>query len=82
MKLNTKAFGLSIGIVWGISVFLLTIWSLVMGYEGKTLEKLSKVYLGFSVSYLGAVIGLIWGFIDGFIGGAVVAWLYNKFSKE
>jgi membrane associated rhomboid family serine protease len=25
---------------------------------------------------------LIWGFIDGFIGGAVLAWLYNKFAKQ
>jgi hypothetical protein len=82
MKLNIKALGLSTGIVWGIGIFLLTLWFLVMGYEGKTLLKLSKVYLGYSVSYLGALVGLIWGFVDGFIGGAVVAWLYNKFSKE
>jgi len=31
---------------------------------------------------IGGRFTLIWGFIDGFIGGAFLAWLYNKFTKE
>ena len=81
MKINTKALAISIGIVWGLAVFLLTVWFLVMGYNGGLLAKLGSVYIGYSVSWLGAFIGLIYGFVDGLIGGALLGYLYNKFAK-
>jgi hypothetical protein len=81
MKINTKALALSIGIIWGLAIFLLTVWFLIMGYSGDLLAKLGSVYLGYSVSWLGAFIGFIYGFIDGLIGGALLGFLYNKFAK-
>jgi hypothetical protein len=81
MKLNTKALALSIGIIWGFAIFLLTVWFLIMGHPGNLLSKLGGVYLGYSVSWLGAFIGLIYGFIDGLICGALLGFLYNKFAK-
>jgi hypothetical protein len=82
MKLNVKALGLAGGIVWGFSIFLLTWWFLLLGHPGNLLGKLGSVYLGYSVTWYGAFVGLIWGFVDGFIGGAILAWLYNKFSNQ
>lgn len=82
MKLNVKALALAVGIVWGLAIFLLTYWLLIFGYEGKTLAKLSNVYFGYSVTWYGAFVGLAWGFVDGLIGGALLAWLYNKFVKD
>lgn len=82
MKLNVKALALAVGIVWGLAIFLVTYWFLVFGYEGNTLAKLSNVYFGYSVTWYGAFVGLIWGFVDGLIGGALLAWLYNKFGKD
>jgi len=81
MKINTKALAISTGIICGLFVFLLTLWFLVMGYNGNLLAKLDGVYLGYSVSWLGAFIGLIYGFVDGLIGGALLGFLYNKFAK-
>ncbi len=81
MKLDKKAFGLACGILWGLSVFLMTLWVLWRG-GGSTLVLLQQFYFGYNISYTGAVIGLIWGFIDGFIGGWVFAWLYNKLIKS
>lgn len=80
MKLNVKALGLSLGILWGVSLLLLTWLFLIIGQPGNTLSKLSAVYVGYSVSWFGGFVGLIWGFVDGFIGGALIAWLYNKFT--
>jgi len=82
MRLNVRSCALSTGILWGVAIFLLTIWFLIFGYEGATLAKLSKVYLGYSVSFGGAIVGLIWGFVDGVIGGGLFAWLYNMFLSE
>ncbi len=79
MQLDKKALALTGGILWGACVLLLTILALVVG-GGDHLILLKKVYLGYSISPAGAVVGLIWGFIDGFIGGWLLAWLYNKFA--
>lgn len=82
MKLNVRALALAAGIVWGLVIFLLTYWFLIFGYEGIMLEQISRVYLGYSVTWYGAFIGLIWGFVDGLIGGALLAWLYNRFTPQ
>ncbi len=79
MKLNIKALALAAGITWGLAIFLITYWFLLRGYEGEMLSRLSNVYLGYSVTWYGGLIGLAYGFVDGLIGGAVLAWLYNKF---
>ena len=81
MKINTKALALSLGILGGFAVFLLTIWFLIMGYSGNLLGKLGSVYLGYSVSWFGAIIGFAYGFFDGLIGGALIGYFYNKFAK-
>jgi len=82
MKFNIKSFGLTCGIIWGLTILISTIWILISGVGGETLGKLSKFYFGYSISWGGAFIGLIWGFVDGLIVGAIFAWLYNKLSAE
>ncbi len=79
MKMNIKALGLSIGIVLGTVVFLMTVIVLIgdygffSGFDGS--------FLGYSLSWIGAFIGLIYGFIVGYILGTYVGFLYNKFAK-
>jgi hypothetical protein len=80
MKLNIKALGLTCGILWGIAVFLVTVWVTITQSGGSTLGLLHKFYFGYSVSWAGAFIGLVWGFIDGLICGLIFAWLYNKLA--
>ncbi|MBP1679597.1 MAG: hypothetical protein H6Q29_1508 [Bacteroidetes bacterium] len=81
MKLRVQAFGLATGIVMGLFVFLLTLVSLWFG-RGETIDALVVPFPGFSRSIGGAIVGLIWGFVDGFIGGALLAWLYNRFADK
>jgi len=79
MKLNIKALALASGILWGLSVCLVTLLSLWHG-GGQHLGLLSLVYVGYSVSYAGSAIGLVYGFVDGLISGALFAWLYNRLT--
>ncbi len=78
MNLRKRALGLSLGAVWGLVVFLATIWATFQG-RGATLKVLNSYYMGFSVSYPGAFIGLIWGFVNGFVVGVLIAWFYDLF---
>jgi hypothetical protein len=80
MKLNIKAFALTCGILWGLGLFFLTWW--LIAFDGAAGEPtlLGKVYLGYTVSPIGSVIGLFYAFFDALIGGAIFAWLYNKMA--
>ena len=82
MKLNVKAFALTCGIIWGVGIFLITWWVII--FSGATGEStfIGSVYLGYSISPLGSIIGLVWAFVDGLIAGAVFAWLYNKIASR
>jgi hypothetical protein len=82
LKLNVRAFALTCGIIWGLSLFLLTWWIILL--EGATGEPtfLGRVYLGFTVSPAGSFIGFVWAFVDGLIGGAIFSWLYNLISTR
>jgi len=77
MRLNPKALALASGILWGLGLFIATIWLLIIGSPGDTISLIGKFYFGYSVSVLGAFVGFFWGFVDGLIGGFIFAWLYN-----
>lgn len=82
MRLDVKAFALTCGILWGVTILVSTLWLLVMGYDGQLISKLDHFYFGYSFSVAGAFIGLVWGFVDGSICGALFAWLYNRLLRE
>ena len=81
MELRKRAFGMALGLVWGLAIMLGTWWLLLRCAPGEIFSKLASFYIGYSYSWGGAVIGFIWGFVYGFIAGVVIAWLYGVFCK-
>ena len=80
-KLDIKSVALALGIMWSLGIAGISIVALMSEvYLHNIVEFLSSIYLGYSLSISGILIGMIWGFIDAAIGGLVFAWLYNKFS--
>jgi hypothetical protein len=83
-KLNTLKFALAGGILIGGCFFISTISALVgvPGFEpfAKILESMYGFY-GYSISFVGALVGALWGFMEGFIHLGILAWLYNKLNK-
>ncbi len=79
MKLNVKALAATCGILCGLALALLTWWYVIRGYDPTVLDEIGNVYLGYSVSWTGGLVGLVYGLIDGAIAGALVAWVYNLF---
>ena len=82
MKLNVKALALTAGLWWGFGLFFMTWW--IIAFEGITGDPtiIGRLYRGYTVSPAGSFIGLIWGLMDGLIGGAIFAWLYNRFNQQ
>jgi hypothetical protein len=87
IRLNAKVYGLVLGIVLGLIIFIGTNWLLIKGgpttpdgrhIVGPHLQLLSQFFIGYRVSFLGSIIGFFYGFALGtFIGGAI-GWIYNK----
>lgn len=79
-KLSANALGVGAGILWAIYVFFCGITA-IFGWGTALVTTLSSLYIGYSASFGGAIIGAVWGFVDGYIAGAVVAWIYNRLAK-
>ena len=81
MEIRLRALGLSLGVILGFVILLMTWFFLLQGMTEESFTKLQRLFIGYSMSWAGSIIGFIWGFIYGFVGGVLIAWLYNKFSK-
>jgi len=79
MKLDRVAFGLSLGTLAGLVLFLATLILVIKGGDvvGPRLQLLGYYFPGYSVSTEGSMVGLFYGFIAGFLGGWVFAFFRN-----
>jgi hypothetical protein len=80
-KVDIKALGLTLGIVWGVAMFLLGLMVMFFNWGVAWVELMSSLYIGYKATFLGSIIGGIWGFVDAGIAGVIIAWLYNKLLK-
>ncbi len=81
LKLNAKALGLSLGIVWGAAMLILGLVNMHSMFGSGIMHGMSTLYIGYKPTIPGSIIGGIWGLFDAGIGGVIIAWLYNMFSK-
>lgn len=85
MKLSVKGLALASGILWGVAMLSMGLANLIWGSYGQQfLQLMASVYLGYHAtrSVAEVIVGTLYGVVDGFIGGAVFAWLYNRFAKS
>ena len=81
MTLNVKAFGLACGLTFGGAMMLLGIVDIFTAWGDAFGAVMSTVYIGYSPTILGSLIGGLWGFVDAGCGGVIIAWLYNRLAK-
>ncbi len=82
MGINTKNFALAGGIVWAAVMLIMTWVSVPTGYAAVVLNAVASIYPGYTITWLGGIIGAIYGFIDMFIGLYIFGWLYNKLEAR
>ncbi len=82
MKLRPLYLGISLGIVWGVSLFITTWISYYTGYGRLFLEALAQsIYPGYSITPIGSFLGLIYGFLDGLVFGSIIGLIYNRLLR-
>jgi len=82
LLLNAKAFGLVLGLLTGLVIFIATNWLVLKGGEnvGAHLRLLSQYFIGYRVTFIGSLIGFAYGFAIGTLSGAFIGWIYNKIA--
>ena len=78
-RLRAGVLAIVCGGLGGVALFVATIWLLIRGGEtvGPHLGLLGNYFPGYSVTWLGAFVGMFWGFLLGGVIGWATAWVYN-----
>ena len=80
-KLCPMIVALALAIVWSLSIASLAWLAACCGYGKPVVALIGSVYIGYSATFLGGVIGLVWGFADMFIGVWLVFWVYRLLCR-
>jgi len=80
--MSIRSVGLTAGIFGAASMFFLAWWLIFTGNAEGPITLFERIYIGYSFTPMGSVIGAAWGFVDFGIAGAVFAWLYNCINKR
>ena len=80
--MSIRSVGLTTGIFGAASMFFLAWWLILTGNAEGPVTLFERIYIGYSFTPMGSVIGAAWGFVDFGIAGAVFAWLYNCINKR
>ena len=80
--MSIRSLALTAGVFGATTMFFLTWWLIFTGNAEGPTTLLERIYIGYTFTPLGSVIGAAWGFVDFAIAGAVFAWLYNCINKN
>lgn len=80
MRASEQGWGIVIGLLSGLALFLATMVLVVKGglHPGQHLSLLRVYFPGYSVTLVGAVIGFVYAFVGGYAVGRTVATIYNR----
>lgn len=82
LALNAQAWGISVGLLFGGGLFLATNFLVIKGgpQTGRHLMLLSQFFPGYSVTFVGSLIGFIYAFVLGWAVGRIIGAVYNKLA--
>lgn len=83
-RLNARAWGIAVGLLFGGGLFLATIILVARGGQnvGQHLILLREYFPGFSVTITGSFIGFVYGFVLGYAIGRIVGTVYNRLVRR
>lgn len=78
-RIKADALALVCGLIGGLGIFVMTAWLVIKGgpAAGQHLQLLSNYFIGYSVTWPGAFVGLLYGAMTGGVAGWSVGRIYN-----
>jgi hypothetical protein len=79
-RISAHAWGLALGVLAGIGLFLATAILIIQGgpNPGRHLSLLGEYFPGYEVTWLGACLGFVYALLVGYVAGLMVGLLYNR----
>ena len=79
-RASQQGWGVAIGAICGVGLFIATIWLVIKGgpNPGAHLSLLAVYFPGYSVTFLGSLIGFVYAFVGGYAVGRTIATVYNR----
>ncbi|MGH7554594.1 MAG: hypothetical protein ACREMQ_16450 [Longimicrobiales bacterium] len=83
-RLNARAWGIAMGLVLGLGLLIATNVLVIRGGPnvGAHLRLLSVYFPGYSVTFVGSLIGFVWAFVLGYALGRVIGTVYDKMIEN
>ena len=83
LRLNGRAWGIALGVLFGLALFLATNVLVWQGGEnvGQHLGLLGAYFPGYSVSFGGSLIGFVYAFVVGYATGRILCGVYNRAAR-
>ncbi|MCA0374542.1 MAG: hypothetical protein LCH84_02660 [Gemmatimonadetes bacterium] len=83
-RLHARAWGVSMGLLLGLGLFVATIWLVAAGGPnvGQHLGLIGVFLPGYSVTVGGAFVGFVYLFVIGYALGRVVSGIYNRVVRD
>ena len=84
LKLNARAWGIAVGLLFGIGIFLATVFLLIKGGPnvGQHLNLIGQYLPGYSVTWPGAFLGFVYLFVIGYAIGRLIGGVYNALVRS
>lgn len=81
--LNGKAWGIALGLLFGLGLFAATNILVMKGGPnvGQHLGLLKNFFPGYRVTFLGSLIGFVYAFVVGYAVGRVICIIYRVTAK-
>ena len=78
-RIKADALALVCALIGGMGLFAMTVWLVIKdgSQAGQHLQLLSNYFVGYSVTWPGAFVGLVYGAITGGGTGWVIGRIYN-----
>jgi hypothetical protein len=79
VRLSGQVLGIVLGVIAALGIFIATNWLVIKGGDvvGPHLGLLSQFFIGYSVTFVGSLVGAAYGFVVGYLTGLIIGWVYN-----
>ncbi len=83
-RANEQGWGIAFGLLGGLGLFFATLVLVLKGgpNPGPHLSLIGMYFPGYSVTWVGCVVGFVYAFVTGYAVGRTVAILYNRLSPR
>jgi hypothetical protein len=84
LRLNARAWGIAVGLLFGLGIFFATVLLVVKGGPtvGPHLGLIGEFLPAYRVTWGGAFIGFVYLFVIGYAVGRVIGWVYNSLARS